>query len=154
MIRVRWIAISFVMRQRCLPHIGMFSFLHRECINLHEGRLRNFTCSPHRISLLFKLRPDFVIWTNICTALWSFVNFYCLSQSEVITDNRKVSTFFAFQHVRRRCCYRSYLDRFFIPLRKSRNSVPRIGNSWRGTHPRLSWIPLHGTLKKAKSLIV
>ena len=30
MIRVRWIAISFVMRQRCLPHIGMFSFLDRE----------------------------------------------------------------------------------------------------------------------------
>ena len=25
----------------CFPHIGMFSFLHRECINLHEGRLRN-----------------------------------------------------------------------------------------------------------------
>ena len=41
MIRVRWIAISFVMRQWCFPHIGMFSFLHRECINLHEGRLRN-----------------------------------------------------------------------------------------------------------------
>ena len=41
MIRVRWIALSFVMRQRCFPHIGMFSFLHRECINLHEGHLRN-----------------------------------------------------------------------------------------------------------------
>ena len=41
MIRVRWMAISFVMRQRCFPHIGMFSFLHRECVNLHEGRLRN-----------------------------------------------------------------------------------------------------------------
>ena len=41
MIRVRWIAISFVMRQRCFPHIGMFSFLHRESINLPEGRLRN-----------------------------------------------------------------------------------------------------------------
>ena len=41
MIRVRWIAISFVMRQRCFPHIGMFSFLHRECINLHESRLPN-----------------------------------------------------------------------------------------------------------------
>ena len=41
MIRVRWIAISFVMRQRCFPHIGMFSFLHRKCINLHEDRLRN-----------------------------------------------------------------------------------------------------------------
>ena len=49
---------------------------------------------------------------NICTALWSFVNFCPLSQSEVSTDNRKVSTFFAFQHVRCRCCYRSYLDRF------------------------------------------
>ena len=29
------------MRQRCFPHIEMFSLLHRECINLHEGRLRN-----------------------------------------------------------------------------------------------------------------
>ena len=53
---------------------------------------------------------------NICTALRSFVNFCCLSQSEVSTDNRKVSTFFAFQHVRYRCCYRSYLDRFLILL--------------------------------------
>ena len=41
MIRVRWIAISFVMRQGCFSHLGMFSFLHRECIDLHEGRLRN-----------------------------------------------------------------------------------------------------------------
>ena len=41
MIRVRWIAISFVMRQRCFPRVEMFSFLNRECINLHEGRLRN-----------------------------------------------------------------------------------------------------------------
>ena len=39
--KVPWIAISFVMRQRCFPYIGMFSFLHRECINLHEGHLRN-----------------------------------------------------------------------------------------------------------------
>ena len=30
---------------------------------------------------------------NICTALCSFVNFCCLSQSEVSTDNRKVSVF-------------------------------------------------------------
>ena len=49
---------------------------------------------------------------NICTVLWRFVNFCCLSQSEVSTDNRKVSTFFPFQHVHCRCCYRSYLDRF------------------------------------------
>ena len=25
----------------CFPHIGMFSFLHRECINLLKVRLRN-----------------------------------------------------------------------------------------------------------------
>ena len=51
---------------------------------------------------------------NICIALWSFVNFCCSSQSEVSTDNRKVSNSFAFQHVPCRCCYRSYLDRFLI----------------------------------------
>ena len=154
MIRVRWIAISFVMRQRCFPHIGMFSFLPRECIYLHEGRSRNkmhlhstlkgcflglkvFDQSKElktiaKKSLQFYMFPTldfFVIQTetrfcymedgwkvrmNICTDLWSFVNFCCLSQSEVSTDNRKVSTFFAFQHVRCRYCYRSYLDRFLI----------------------------------------
>ena len=63
---------------------------------------------------------------NICTALWSFVNFCCLSQSEVSTDNRKVSTFFAFQHVRCRCCYRSYLDRFLKSMKigNGHNKVP------------------------------
>ena len=94
MIRVRWIAISFVIWQRCFPHIGMFSFLHRECRNLHEGRLRNkmhlhstlkgcffvlkdfdqsrelkhlprkvynFTCFPHSIYVLLRLRWNFVI---------------------------------------------------------------------------------------------
>ena len=25
----------------CFPHKGMFSFLHRECINLLKGRLRD-----------------------------------------------------------------------------------------------------------------
>ena len=55
---------------------------------------------------------------NICTALGSFVNFCCLSQSEVNTDKRKVTTFFAFQHVRCRCCYRSYLDRFLKVFKK------------------------------------
>ena len=155
MIRVRWIALSFVMRQPCFPHIGMFSFLHRECINLHEGRLRNkmhlhstlkgfFLCvlkdfdqsqelkTIAKKSLQFYMFPTsdfFVIQTEtrfcymedgwkvrmiLCTALWSFVNFCCLSQSEVSTDNRKVSNFFTFQHVRCRYCYRCYLDRFLI----------------------------------------
>ena len=152
------------MRQRCLPHIGMFSFLHRECINLHKGRLRNkmhlhsnlkgcfFVLKAFDQSQELKTIAKKSLWMNICTALWSFVNCCCLSQSEVSTDSRIVSTFFAFQHVRCRCCYRCYLDRFLIPLTK--NSVPGIGNSWRGTHPRLSWIPLHGILKKAKSLVV
>ena len=54
---------------------------------------------------------------NIRTALWSFVNFCFFSQSEVSTDNRQVSTFFAFQHERCRCCYRSYLERFLITSR-------------------------------------
>ena len=74
------------------PHRNV-SFLHRECINLHEGCLCNKMhlhstlkgcffvlkvfdqsqelktiakkSSPHRISLLFKLRPDFVIWKMV-----------------------------------------------------------------------------------------
>ena len=28
-------------------------------------KVYNFTCSPLRISLLFKLRPDFVIWKMV-----------------------------------------------------------------------------------------
>ena len=134
MIRVRWIAISFFMGQRCFPHIGMLSFLHRECINIQEGRLHNkmhlhstfervlfcvkrfwpitrvennnqekFTILhvPHIGFLVNQTETRFCymedVWKvrmNICTALWSFVNFCCLSQSEVSTDNRKVSTFF------------------------------------------------------------
>ena len=64
------------------------------------GKVYNFRSSPHRISVLFKLRPDFVIWKNgwkvrmnVHTPLLSFPNFCCLSQSEVGTDNGKGSTF-------------------------------------------------------------
>ena len=144
----------------------MFSFLHRECINLREGLLRNkmhlhstvkgcffvlkdFDQSQElktiaKKSLKFYMFPtsDFFVsqtetrlcymedgWKvrmNICTTLWSFVNFCCLSQSEVSTDNRKVSTFFAFQHVHCRCCYRSYLDRF---LNKSKLREPQVAQA-------------------------
>ena len=55
MIWVRWIAISFVMWQQCFPHIRMFSFSHRECINLHEGRLHN------KMHLHFTLKGFFVL---------------------------------------------------------------------------------------------
>ena len=58
----------------------------------------------------------------ICTSLWSFFNFCCLSQSEVSTDNRKVSTFFAFQHVR---C-RSVLSFLSGPFLKSSMKLPLL----------------------------
>ena len=74
---------------------------------------------------------------NICTALWSFVNFCCLSQSEVSTDNRKVSTFFAFQHVCCRCCYRSYLDHF-------------LNNTWWWYLLFLCWYTVLSTIPKSK----
>ena len=84
MIRVRW------MRQRCFPHIGMFSFLHNECINLHEGRLRNKMNLHSTMFGCFFVLKDFDQSQELKT----------ISQSEVSTDNRKVSTFFASQHVR------------------------------------------------------
>ena len=54
------------------PHIEMFSFLRKECINLQKGSLRksckqwprnfhNFTRSARTISMLLRLRRDFVI---------------------------------------------------------------------------------------------
>ena len=76
------------------PHVGIFSLLHRECLNLQKGgvgnkmylnsilkgvflclkiwtkhrsskksprKVYNFTCSSHRISVLLRLRRDFVI---------------------------------------------------------------------------------------------
>ena len=71
---------------------------------------------------IWHMEDGWKVRMNICTALWSFVNFFCFSQSELSTDNRKVSTFFAFQHVRCRCCYRSYLDRFLIMMQSHRQS--------------------------------
>ena len=109
MFLVRWIAVSFVMRQRCLPHIGMFSFLHRQCINLYEGCLRNKMYLHSILKGCFFALKDFDQSQELKTIAKK-----SLSQSEVSTDNRKVSTFFAFHHVRCRCCYRSHLDRFLI----------------------------------------
>ena len=59
MIRVRWIAISFVMPQRCFPHIGMLSFLHRKCINVREGRLRNKMHLQSTLKECFFVLKDF-----------------------------------------------------------------------------------------------
>ena len=65
---------------------------------------------------------------------------YCFMkfcQSEVSTDNRKVSTFFAFQHVRCCCCYRSYLDRFL--------SFPALTVQRRENVP-LAWKCIHSAM--------
>ena len=97
MIRVRWIAISFAMWQRCFPHIGMFSFLHRECRNLHEGRLRNKMHLHSTLKGCFFVLKDFDQSQELKTiAKKSLVNFCCLSQSEVSTDNREVSLLLSF----------------------------------------------------------
>ena len=34
-------SIFFCYAAVCFPHIGMFSFLHRECLNLQKGCLRD-----------------------------------------------------------------------------------------------------------------
>ena len=71
----------------CFSHIAMFSFLHRECVNLQKGSLRNnsihkgrFLCvlrdfnqsyvlktiaKKSRISVLLRLRRNFVMGTLV-----------------------------------------------------------------------------------------
>ena len=93
------------------------------------------------------MEDDWKVRMNICTVLWSFVNCCCLSQSEVSTDNGKVSTFFAFQHVRCRCCYRSYLDRFLIvqrqrwPASEANHERTRPSQSLLLSCATLAWLP-------------
>ena len=76
MIWVRRIAISFVMRQRCFPHIGMFSFLHRECINLHEGRLRNKLHLHSSLKGCFLVLKDFDQSQELKTTAKKSLQFY------------------------------------------------------------------------------
>ena len=82
MIRVRWIAISFVMRQRCFPHIGMFSFLHRECINLHEGRLRNKMHLHSTLKECFFVLKDFDQSQELKTIAKKSLQFYMFPTSD------------------------------------------------------------------------
>ena len=78
MFRVRWIAISFVMRQRCFPHIGMFSFLHRECISLHEGRLRSKMHLHSTLKGCFFVLKDFDQSQELKTISKKSLQFYLL----------------------------------------------------------------------------
>ena len=50
---------------------------------------------------------------KLCTALLSFLNFWCLSQSEISTDNRKVSTFLH-SNMLVACCLLSFLSGPFL----------------------------------------
>ena len=79
-----------------VPHIGFLCYSNWDQILLYGRWLK--------------------VRMNICTALWSFVNFCCLSQSEVSTDNRKVSTFLAFQHVRCHALLLSFLSGLLLKV--------------------------------------
>ena len=70
------IAISFVMRQRCFPHVGMFSFLHRECINLHEGSLRNNMHLHSTLKGCFFVLKDFDQSQELKTVAKKSLQFY------------------------------------------------------------------------------
>ena len=85
MIRVGWIAISFVMRQRCFPHIGMFSFLHRECINLHEGRLRNKMHLHSTLKGCFSVLKDFDQSKELKTIAKKSLQFYIFLYEVLLT---------------------------------------------------------------------
>ena len=70
------IAISFVMLQRCFPHTDMFSFLHRECINLHEGRLRNKMHLQSTLKRCFFVLKDFDQSQELKTIAKKSLQFY------------------------------------------------------------------------------
>ena len=74
MIRVRWIAISFVMWQRCFPRIGIFSFLNWECI--HEGRLRNKMRLHSTLKRCFFVLKDFDPSQELKTIAKKSLQFY------------------------------------------------------------------------------
>ena len=76
MIRERRVAIYFVIRQRCFPHIGMFSFLHRGCINLGEGRLRNKMHSHSTLKGCFFVLKDFDQSQELKTIAKKSLQFY------------------------------------------------------------------------------
>ena len=68
---IRWIAISFVMQQRCFPRIGNFVFLHRECINMHRLSILLPTYDPlfshyyDSQALNYNRRCSFFLWINL-----------------------------------------------------------------------------------------
>ena len=74
---------------------GFFVVCVKRFCNWSILKVYNFISFPHRISVLIRLRPDFVIWKlfgnvvmNMYTAWWSFLNFCCLSQSKIISTNK------------------------------------------------------------------
>ena len=85
MIRVGWIAISFVMRQRCFPLIGIFSFLLRECINLHERRLSNKMHLHSTLKGCFSVLKDFDQSKELKTIAKKSLQFYIFLYEVLLT---------------------------------------------------------------------
>ena len=59
-----------------LSNIGMFSFLHRECINLHEGRLRNKMHLHSTLKGCFFVSKDFDQSQGLKTIAKKSLQFY------------------------------------------------------------------------------
>ena len=73
-----------VMRQRCVRHIGMFSFLHRECKNLHEGRLRNKMHLHSTLKGCFFVLKDFDQSQELKTIAKKRLHFYMFPTQDFI----------------------------------------------------------------------
>ena len=71
------------MRQRCFPHVGMFSFLQREYINLHEGRLRNKMHLHSTLKVCFFVLKDFDQSQELKTAAKKSLQFYMFATLDV-----------------------------------------------------------------------
>ena len=66
----------FCYAQRCFPHIGMFSFLHREWINLHESLLRNKMHLHSTLKGCFLVLKDFDQSQELKTITKKSLQFY------------------------------------------------------------------------------
>ena len=73
------------MRQWCFPHIGMLSFLHRECINLHEGRLCNKLHLHSTLKGCFFVLKDFDQSQDLKTIAKKILQFYMFPIESVFT---------------------------------------------------------------------
>ena len=75
MIRVRWIAISFAATVLS-PHRNVLIFTQTECVNLHEGRLRNKVHLHSTLKGCFFVLKDFDQSQELKTIAKKSLQFY------------------------------------------------------------------------------